>query len=340
MFFRRNQIYMSKITAAITAVGAYVPEYVLTNEILETMVETNDEWITTRTGIKERRILKDPDKGTSFLGIKAAEDLINKSGIDPSEIDMVIMATATPDLPVASTAAYVATQIGATNAFSYDLQAACSSFLYGMSTASAYVASGKYKKVLLIGADKMSSIIDYTDRTTCIIFGDGGGAVLFEPNEEGLGLQDEFLRSDGIGRDFLRIEAGGSLMPASEETVANKKHYVFQDGKTVFKFAVSNMADVSERIMQRNNLSHDDVSWLVAHQANKRIIDATARRMGLDDSKVLMNIARYGNTTSATLPLLLSDFEKQFKRGDNLIFAAFGGGFTWGSIYLKWAYNA
>ncbi|UBZ11915.1 ketoacyl-ACP synthase III [Leeuwenhoekiella palythoae] len=331
---------MSKITAAITAVGAYVPEYVLTNEILETMVETNDEWITTRTGIKERRILKDPDKGTSFLGIKAAEDLINKSGIDPSEIDMVIMATATPDLPVASTAAYVATQIGATNAFSYDLQAACSSFLYGMSTASAYVASGKYKKVLLIGADKMSSIIDYTDRTTCIIFGDGGGAVLFEPNEEGLGLQDEFLRSDGIGRDFLRIEAGGSLMPASEETVANKKHYVFQDGKTVFKFAVSNMADVSERIMQRNNLSHDDVSWLVAHQANKRIIDATARRMGLDDNKVLMNIARYGNTTSATLPLLLSDFEKQFKKGDNLIFAAFGGGFTWGSIYLKWAYNA
>ena len=340
MFFRRNQIYMSKITAAITAVGAYVPEYVLTNEILETMVETNDEWITTRTGIKERRILKDPNKGTSFLGIKAAEDLINKSGVDPSEIDMVIMATATPDLPVASTAAYVATQIGATNAFSYDLQAACSSFLYGMSTASAYVASGKYKKVLLIGADKMSSIIDYTDRTTCIIFGDGGGAVLFEPNEEGLGLQDEFLRSDGIGRDFLRIEAGGSLMPASEETVANKKHYVFQDGKTVFKFAVSNMADVSERIMQRNNLSHDDVSWLVAHQANKRIIDATARRMGLDDNKVLMNIARYGNTTSATLPLLLSDFEKQFKKGDNLIFAAFGGGFTWGSIYLKWAYNA
>ncbi|EAQ47890.1 MULTISPECIES: beta-ketoacyl-ACP synthase III [Leeuwenhoekiella] len=331
---------MSKITAAITAVGAYVPEYVLTNEILETMVETNDEWITTRTGIKERRILKDPDKGTSFLGIKAAEDLINKSGVDPSEIDMVIMATATPDLPVASTAAYVATQIGATNAFSYDLQAACSSFLYGMSTASAYVASGKYKKVLLIGADKMSSIIDYTDRTTCIIFGDGGGAVLFEPNEEGLGLQDEFLRSDGIGRDFLRIEAGGSLMPASEETVANKKHYVYQDGKTVFKFAVSNMADVSERIMQRNNLSHDDVSWLVAHQANKRIIDATARRMGLDDSKVLMNIARYGNTTSATLPLLLNDFEKQFKKGDNLIFAAFGGGFTWGSIYLKWAYNA
>ena len=326
--------------AQITGWGKCIPPASISNDEISNIVDTNDEWITTRTGIKERRILKDPDKGTSFLGIKAAEDLINKSGIDPSEIDMVIMATATPDLPVASTAAYVATQIGATNAFSYDLQAACSSFLYGMSTASAYVASGKYKKVLLIGADKMSSIIDYTDRTTCIIFGDGGGAVLFEPNEEGLGLQDEFLRSDGIGRDFLRIEAGGSLMPASEETVANKKHYVFQDGKTVFKFAVSNMADVSERIMQRNNLSHDDVSWLVAHQANKRIIDATARRMGLDDSKVLMNIAHYGNTTSATLPLLLSDFEKQFKKGDNLIFAAFGGGFTWGSIYLKWAYNA
>ena len=331
---------MSKITAAITAVGAYVPEYVLTNEILETMVETNDEWITTRTGIKERRILKDPDKGTSYLGIKAAEDLINKSGVDPSEIDMVIMATATPDLLVASTASYVATKIGATNAFSYDLQAACSSFLYGMSTASAYIASGKYKKVLLIGADKMSSIIDYTDRATCIIFGDGGGAALFEPNEEGLGLQDEYLRSDGVGRDFLRIEGGGSLMPPTAETVANKKQFVYQDGKTVFKFAVSNMADVSERIMQRNNLSHDDVSWLVAHQANKRIIDATARRMQLDDSKVLMNIQRYGNTTSATLPLLLNDFEKRFKKGDNLIFAAFGGGFTWGSIYLKWAYNA
>ena len=331
---------MSKITAAITAVGAYVPEFVLSNKVLETMVDTNDEWITTRTGIKERRILKEEGEGTSYLAIKAAQDLLEKRNLDPKEIDLVIVATATPDMPVASTAVYTATKIGATNAFAYDLQAACSSFLYGLSTATSYIESGRYKKVLLIGADKMSSIIDYTDRTTCIIFGDGGGAVLFEPNEEGLGLQDEFLRSDGIGRDFLRIEAGGSLMPASEETVANKKHYVYQDGKTVFKFAVSNMADVSERIMQRNNLSHDDVSWLVAHQANKRIIDATARRMGLDDSKVLMNIARYGNTTSATLPLLLNDFEKQFKKGDNLIFAAFGGGFTWGSIYLKWAYNA
>ncbi|MAZ26855.1 MAG: 3-oxoacyl-ACP synthase [Cytophagaceae bacterium] len=332
---------MSKITAAITAVGAYVPEYVLSNKVLETMVDTTDEWITTRTGIKERRILKEPGKGTSFLGIKAAEDLMAKADLDPAEIDLVLLATATPDMPVASSAAYIATQIGATNAFSYDLQAACSSFLYGMSTASAYIESGRYKKVLLIGADKMSSIIDYTDRTTCIIFGDGGGAVLFEPNEEGLGLQDEILRTDAIGREFLKIEAGGSILPASADTVANKQHYVHQDGKTVFKFAVSNMADVSEQIMMRNNLTHDDINFLVAHQANKRIIDATANRMGLvDEKKVLMNIQRYGNTTSATLPLLLSDYEKQIKKGDNIIFAAFGGGFTWGSIYLKWAYNS
>lgn len=331
---------MSKITAAITAVGAYVPEYVLTNALLETMVDTNDEWITTRTGIKERRILKDPDKGTSYLGIMAAQDLMAKSGLDPEEIDLVILATTTPDLPVASTAAYVATQIGAVNAFSYDLQSACSGFLYGMSTASAFIVSGKYKKILLIGADKMSSIIDYTDRTTCIIFGDGAGAVLFEPNDEGLGLQDEYLRSDGVGRDFLKIEAGGSLMPASEKTVAKRKHFVTQDGKTVFKFAVSNMADVSELIMKRNDLNNEDVSWLIAHQANKRIVDATARRMNISDDKVLMNIQRYGNTTSATLPLLMSDYEKQLKKGDNVIFAAFGGGFTWGSIYLKWAYNS
>jgi len=330
---------MSKITAAITAVGAYVPDFVLSNKVLETMVDTNDEWITTRTGIKERRILKDKDKGTSFLAIKAAEDLIKKSGIDPKDIDCIIMATTTPDMPVAATGVYVATQIGAVNAFSYDLQAACSSFLYGMSTASAYVETGRYKKVLLIGADKMSSIIDYTDRATCIIFGDGAGAVLFEPNNEGLGLQDEILRSDGIGREFLKIEAGGSLMPASEETVATKKHYVFQDGKTVFKYAVSNMADISEKIMQRNGLTNEDVNWLISHQANKRIIDATSSRMGLEDSKVLVNIEKYGNTTSATLPLLLNDFEHLFKKGDNLIFASFGGGFTWGSIYLKWAYN-
>ena len=331
---------MTKLKAAITAVGAYVPEFVLTNKLLEGMVDTNDEWITSRTGIKERRILKEEGKGTSFMAIKAAEDLMAKTGLDPKDIDMIIMATATPDLPDAATGAYVASEIGATNAFSYDLQAACSSFLYGMSTAASYVESGRYKKVLLIGADKMSSIFDYTDRTTCIIFGDGAGAVLFEPNEEGMGLQDEYLRSDGIGRQFLKIDAGGSILPASTETVNNKQHYVFQDGKSVFKFAVSNMADVSAKIMERNALTHEDVHWLVPHQANKRIIDATARRMGLDDAKVMMNIHRYGNTTSATLPLLLHDYEKQLKKGDNLVFAAFGGGFTWGSVYLKWAYNS
>ena len=330
---------MSKITAAITAVGAYVPDFVLSNQVLETLVDTNDEWITSRTGIKERRLLKDDGKGTSFLAIKAAQNLFERTNINPAEIDLVIVATATPDMPVASTSVYVATEIGAINAFAYDLQAACSSFLYGMSTAAAYIESGRYRKVLLIGADKMSSIIDYTDRATCIIFGDGAGAVLFEPNHEGLGLQDEYLRSDGIGREFLKIEAGGSILPPSEETISNRQHFVYQDGKTVFKYAVSGMADVSEKIMLRNNLSHDDVDWLVAHQANKRIIDATSSRMGVDDSKVLINIEKYGNTTSATLPLLLSDFEHKFKKGDNLIFTAFGGGFTWGSIYLKWAYD-
>jgi 3-oxoacyl-[acyl-carrier-protein] synthase-3 len=330
---------MSKITAAITAVGGYVPDFVLSNKVLETMVDTNDEWITTRTGIKERRILKGEGLGTSYLAIEAAKDLLKKGNIDPLEIDLVIMATATPDMLVASTGVYVASQLGATNAFAYDLQAACSSFLFGMSTAAAYIESGRYKKVLLIGADKMSSIIDYTDRATCIIFGDGAGAVLFEPNHEGLGLQDEVLRSDGIGRDFLKMEAGGSILPPSQETVEAKQHFVFQDGKQVYKYAVTGMADVSEKIMQRNNLTHDDVNWLVAHQANRRIIDATSSRMGVDDSKVLINIEKYGNTTSATLPLLLFDFEKKLKKGDNIIFAAFGGGFTWGSIYLKWAYN-
>ncbi|MFD1094580.1 beta-ketoacyl-ACP synthase III [Salegentibacter chungangensis] len=331
---------MNKITAAITAVGAYVPEDVLTNKMLEEMVDTNDEWITSRTGIKERRILKDPNKGTSYLGIQAAKDLLKKSNIDPKEIDLVILASATPDMPVASTGVHIATQIGAINAFAYDLQAACSGFLYAMSNAAAYIESGRYKKVLVIGADKMSSIIDYTDRTTCIIFGDGAGAVLMEPNEEGLGLQDEILRSDSIGRESLKIEAGGSLMPPTEETVARKLHFVQQDGKTVFKFAVSNMSGVSEEVMKRNGLASEDVDWLVAHQANKRIIGATASRMNLAEDKVLMNIERYGNTTSATLPLLLSDYEKQFKKGDNIIFASFGGGFTWGATYLKWAYNS
>ena len=328
------------MTAAITAVGKYVPDYILTNKELETYVDTNDEWITSRTGIKERRILKGEGLGTSYMAIKAAEDLLQKSNTKPEEIDLLIVATATPDLPVAATAAYVATNIGATNAFSYDLQAACSSFLFGMSTAASYIESGRYKKVLLIGADKMSSIIDYNDRATCIIFGDGAGAALFEPNEEGNGLHDEFLRSDGIGRDFLRIEAGGSILPPSEETVKNKQHFVHQEGKTVFKYAVSNMADVSEKMLTRNNLKEEDVQWLVPHQANKRIIEATANRVGVGSDKVMMNIHRYGNTTSATLPLLLADYENQLKKGDNLIFAAFGGGFTWGAIYLKWAYNS
>ena len=332
---------MTKITAAITAVGAYVPEYILTNKELEGLVDTNDEWITSRTGIKERRILKDDTKATSYLAIRAAEDLIAKRNLDPAEIDMVIVGTATPDMSVAATAAHVASEIGAINAFGYDLAAACSSFLYAMSTAASYIESGRYKKILIIGADKMSSIIDYKDRNTCVIFGDGAGAALFEPNKEGLGLQDEYLRSDGVGRDFLRIEAGGSLHPATHETIDSDKHYIKQDGKTVFKYAVSSMASACEKVMERNQLTSGNVDWLVAHQANKRIIDATARRMGLvDQSKVLINIEKYGNTTSATIPLVLSDFEKKFKKGDTLVFASFGGGFTWGSIYLKWAYNA
>lgn len=331
---------MSKITAAITAVGAYVPEYVLTNQILETMVDTNDEWITTRTGIKERRILKGEGKGTSFLAIKAAKDLISKRGIDPKDLELVIVATATPDMKAASTAAFTATQIGATNAFSFDLEAACSSFLFGMSTAAKYIESGRYKNVLLIGADKNSSFINYEDRATCIIFGDGAGAVLFEPNEEGLGLQDEYLRSDGSGREFLQATYGGSAYPITQEAFSEGKHYVFQDGKTVFKNAVFNMADVVVKILEHNSLTKNDIAWLAAHQANKRIIDATANRIELDEDKVMMNIEKYGNTTSATLPLLLHDYESQLKKGDNIIFAAFGGGFTWGSIYLKWAYNS
>ncbi|MFT7428369.1 MAG: 3-oxoacyl-[acyl-carrier-protein] synthase-3 [Nonlabens sp.] len=331
---------MSNIKAAITAVGAYAPEYRLTNAILETMVDTNDEWIFSRTGIKERRILKDKDKGTSYLAIQAAQDLINSANLDVSTIDLVLVATVTPDMPVASTAAFVASEIGAVNAFSYDLMAACSGFLYGMSTASSYIESGRYKKVLLIGADKMSSIINYEDRETCIIFGDAGGAVLFEPNLEPYGFEDEILRSDAIGRNFLKIDAGGSLLPASHETVDKKQHYVSQDGKNVFKHAVSKMADVSEQIVQRNNLNNEDIKWLVPHQANKRIIDATARRINLSAEKVMMNIHKYGNTTSATLPLLLKEYETQLKKGDRLVFAAFGGGFTWGSILLTWAYDS
>ncbi|MEJ6792346.1 MAG: beta-ketoacyl-ACP synthase III [Lacinutrix sp.] len=331
---------MSKLSAAITAVGAYVPEYVLTNKILESLVDTNDEWITSRTGIKERRILKGKGKGTSYMAIKAAQNLLEKSKINPEDIELVIVATATPDMQAASTAAFTATEIGAINAFSFDLEAACSSFLFGMSTAAKYIESGRYKNVLLIGADKNSSMINYEDRATCIIFGDGAGAVLFQPNQEGLGLQDEYLRSNGAGREFLQVKSSGSSYPVTSETIAKKENFVFQDGKTVFKNAVFNMADVAVKILERNNLQKDDIAWLAAHQANKRIVDATAKRIELDSDKVMMNIEKYGNTTSATLPLLLNDYESQLKKGDNIIFAAFGGGFTWGSIYLKWAYNS
>jgi len=331
---------MTKITAAITAVGKYLPDFILSNAILETMVDTTDEWIVTRTGIKERRILKGEGKGSSFMAIEAAKNLLEKSKVNPLEIDLVIVATATPDMQAASTAAYTATEIGATNAFSFDLISACSSFLYGISTAARYIESGRYQKVLLIGADKNSSMIDYTDRATCIIFGDGAGAVLFEPNKDGLGLIDEVHQTDGTGREFLQVAAGGSILPTSLETIQNKQHFVFQDGKTVFKNAVSKMAEVSDKILERNTLSKENINWLAAHQANKRIIDATANRIGLPEEKVMVNIEKYGNTTSATLPLLLADYETQLKKGDKIIFAAFGGGFSWGAIYLTWAYNS
>lgn len=324
--------------AAITAIGGYVPEYRLTNAILETMVDTNDEWITTRTGIKERRILKPEEgMGASYLALKAVEAMKAEYGVTTEDVDMVILASVTPDMPVASTAAYIAQEIGATNAYAYDLQAACSSLLYAVSTASAFIESGKYKKVLVVGSDVMSSIVDYEDRTTCVLFGDGAGCLLMEPNEDGLGVQDEILRTDAVGRDFLKIEAGGSFLPPSEETVANKQHYVRQEGQSVFRFAVSRMADTSAEILEKNGLTGDDVAYLIAHQANLRIIDATARRMGLSEDKVLINIHRYGNTTSGTIPLVLWDFREKFKKGDNLIFAAFGGGFTWGAIHVKWA---
>lgn len=330
---------MTKITAAITAVGKYVPDYILTNKELETMVETNDEWITTRTGIKERRILKGENKGTSFLAIEAAKDLIAKKNLDPKEIDLLILATATPDMQAASTGAFVASEIGATNAFSFDLESACSSFLYGMSVAARYIESRKYKKVLVIGSDMNSSMIDYKDRTTCIIFGDGAGAALFEPNFDGLGVVDEYLRTDGAGREFLNVAAGGSIRPTTQETLDNDLHFVRQDGRTVFKNAVFNMADVCLKVLEKNQLKKEDIQWLAAHQANKRIIEATANRLDLAEDKVMMNIQNYGNTTSATLPLLLADYENQLKKGDKIIFAAFGGGFSWGALYLTWAYN-
>lgn len=324
--------------AAITAVGGYVPEFRLTNEILETMVDTTDDWITSRTGIKERRILKGEGLGSSFLAIKAAEELIAKKNLDPAEIDMVIVSTATADMPVAATATYVATEIGAVNAWGFDLMAACSGFLYAMATGAQFIETGKYKKVLVIGADKMSSIIDYKDRTTCVIFGDGAGAVLLEPNEE-YGVEDSILRSDGKGREFLYIKAGGSMYPASEDTVRAREHFVHQEGQQVFKFAVTNMAEVCAEIMEKNHLTSEDIRFLVPHQANLRIINAAARRMGIDDDRVMLNIQKYGNTTNGTLPLCLWDYEQQLKKGDNLIFAAFGGGFTWGALYLTWAYD-
>ena len=331
---------MAKTRAAITGVEGYVPDYVLTNQELETMVETSDEWITSRTGIKERRILKGEGKGTSVMGIKAVKGLLKKTNTNAEDIELIICATVTPDMTFPSTANEISAGVGAVNAFSYDISAACSGFLYALTTASLFVETGLYKKVIVIGADKMSSIIDYKDRTTCIIFGDGAGAVLLEPTEEETGIIDSIHKSDGAGAEFLNMKAGGSRYPATHETVDNMWHYARQDGATVFKFAVTNMADYAAKIMERNNLSADDVDWLVPHQANKRIVDATANRMGVTDNKVMMNIEKYGNTTAGTIPLLLWDYEKQLKKGDNLVLAAFGGGFTWGAIYLKWAYNS
>lgn len=331
---------MNKIRAAITGVGGYVPDYILTNKELETMVETSDEWITTRTGIKERRILKGEDQGVSVMGIKAVQDMLAKTGTDPKEIDVLIFATVTADMTFPATANIVATAVGAVNAFSYDMGAACSGFLYGLTTGASFIESGRYKKVVVIGGDKMSAIVDYTDRTTCIIFGDGAGCVLLEPTTEDVGLIDSMLRSDGHGETYLHMKAGGSRKPASAETVAARQHYVYQEGAAVYKFAVTNMAEAAAEIARRNNLTPDTITWLVAHQANKRIIDATANRLGIPDEKIMMNIARYGNTTAGTIPLLLWDYEKQLKKGDNLIMAAFGGGFTWGSLYLKWAYSS
>jgi 3-oxoacyl-[acyl-carrier-protein] synthase-3 len=331
---------MGKINAAITGIQGYVPEYVLTNKELETYVETNDEWITSRTGIKERRILKGEGKGTSDLGTEAINGLLKKTNTSAEDIDLIICATATPDMVFPSTACIIADKVGAKNAFAYDLMAACSGFLYALSTASKFIETGTYKKVIVVGADKMSSIIDYTDRATCIIFGDGAGAVMLEPTDDGLGIQDAILRSDGAGREFLHMKAGGSAKPASHETVDAREHFVFQDGQPVFKAAVKSMADVSAEIMERNNLSADDVAWLVPHQANKRIIDATARRMGVGSEKVMLNIEKYGNTTNGTIPLCLWEWENQLNKGDNIILAAFGGGFTWGSIFIKWAYDS
>jgi len=329
---------MSKIHAAITAVHGYAPEYVLTNHELETMVDTNDEWITSRTGIKERRILKGEGLATSDLAVPAVNELLKKRGIGADEIELIIFCTTTPDMPFPATANILADKIGAKNAWGWDLQAACSGFLFGLATGAQFIESGKHTKVLVVGGDKMSSIINYEDRATCIIFGDGCGAALLEPNTEGYGIMDSILKSDGAGRSYLHQKAGGSLKPASHETVDAKEHFAYQEGQAVFKFAVTNMADVAAEVMEKNNLTAGDIAWLVPHQANKRIIDATANRTGLSADKVIINIERYGNTTNGTIPLCLWEWEDKFKKGDNIILAAFGGGFTWGSLYLKWAY--
>lgn len=331
---------MQKITAAITSVAGYVPEYRLTNKELETMVDTNDEWIRTRTGVEERRILKGEGLATSDMGAPAVLDLCKKRGIDPAEIDCLICATVTPDMFFPATANIICDKVGAKNAFGFDVAAACSGFLFALTTGASFIESGRYKKVVVVGADKMSSIVDYSDRTTCIIFGDGAGAVLLEVSEDGNGVLDSILKSDGSGKNFLHMKAGGSAKPSTVETVMAKEHYIYQEGQSVFKFAVKGMADVSYELMQRNNLTADDIAWLVPHQANLRIIDATANRMGLSKDKVMINIQKYGNTTAATIPLCLWDWEKQLKKGDNVILAAFGGGFTWGATWIKWAYNS
>jgi 3-oxoacyl-[acyl-carrier-protein] synthase-3 len=328
-----------KTTAAITAVQGYVPEFVLTNAVLESMVDTNDTWITERTGIKERRILKGKDQGLSVMAVEAVKGLCAKRGIGPQEIDLLICCTVTADMQFPATANVICDKVGAKNAWGFDLNAACSGFIYGLVTGSQFIETGRHKKVVVVGGDKMSSIIDYTDRSTCIIFGDGAGAVLLEPNNEGYGVLDSILRADGSGCQFLHQKAGGSMRPATHQTVEAKEHFVHQEGKAVFKFAVTNMADVSAEIMERNQLTAGDVAWLVPHQANKRIIDATAHRMGLDESKVMLNIHKYGNTTSGTIPLCLWEWESRLRKGDNLVLSAFGGGFTWGAIYLKWAYG-
>ena len=328
-----------KTTAAITAVQGYVPEFVLSNSILETMVETNDAWITERTGITERRILQGKDQGMSVMAVEAVKGLCAKRGIDPMEIDLLICCTVTADMQFPATANIICDQVVAKNAWGFDLNAACSGFLYGLVTGSQFIENGRHKKVVVVGADKMSSIIDYTDRATCIIFGDGAGAVLLEPDNEGFGVIDSILRADGSGSQYLHQKAGGSMRPATHRTVDAKEHFVYQEGKTVFKFAVTNMADVSAEIMERNKLTSEDVAWLVPHQANKRIIDATANRMDLDESKVMLNIQKFGNTTSCTIPLCLWEWEDRLKKGDNLVLAAFGGSFTWGAVYVKWAYG-